>query len=260
MKILIFETAAQAAERAAHQIIDKVQARPDCVLGLATGGTMPPVYRHMAQAKAQGAVSYALVTTFNLDEYVGLAPDHPCSYHHFMAQELFDATDFSPTRTHLPYGNTADPAAEATRYDALIQSQGPIDLQLLGIGANGHIGFNEPTSSFGSRTRIKTLTKATRLANQRFFQDGEAPPNYAITVGIETILESREVVLLATGIAKARSVADMVEGPLSAICPASALQLHPATTIILDQDAASLLKLKEYYFQVHPNGQEAPIV
>ena len=260
MKILIFDTAELATSRAAQQIIDRAAAQPDCVLGLATGGTMPPVYRHLTDAHLAGSVSFASVTTFNLDEYVGLAPDHACSYHHFMAQELFDATDFDRSRTHIPMGDAQDPEAEAKRYDAMIQAAGSIDLQLLGIGTNGHIGFNEPTSSFGSRTRIKTLTKATRSANQRYFSDGEEPPRYAITVGIQTILESRDIVLLATGASKASAVATMIEGALSASCPATALQLHPSTTIILDQDAASQLKLREYYFQVHPNGQETPIV
>lgn len=260
MKILIFETAGMAASRAAQQIVERVRAQPKSVLGFATGGTMPPVYQHLVKAYAQGHVSFASAVTFNLDEYVGLAPDHACSYHHFMAQELFDLTDFAPDHINLPHGDAPDPAAEAARYEALIKANGPIDLQLLGIGGNGHIGFNEPTSSIGSRTRIKTLTKATRDANQKYFGDGGDPPQYAITVGIQTILESREVVLLATGATKATAVAEMVEGAISASCPATALQLHPKVTIILDQAAAENLKLREYYFQVHPNGQEIPVV
>jgi len=256
MKILIFETSKLAAARAARQIVECVRPKPACVLGFATGGTMPPVYRHLAKAYAEGHVSFASAVTFNLDEYVGLAPDHACSYHHFMAQELFDLTDFAPEHINLPHGDAPDPTAEAARYEALIKAKGPIDLQLLGIGGNGHIGFNEPTSSIGSRTRIKTLTKATRDANQKYFGDGEDPPQYAITVGIQTILESREIVLLATGAAKAPAVAEMVEGAISASCPATALQLHPNATIILDQAAAINLKLREYYFLVHPNGKE----
>ena len=214
----------------------------------------------MTNAHRDGDISFAEATTFNLDEYVGLAPDHPCSYHHFMAQTLFNATDFNPERTFLPKGDARDPVAEAQRYQALVQSKGPIDLQLLGVGTNGHIGFNEPTSSFGSRTRIKTLTNATRASNKKYFAEEDERPRYAITVGIQTILDSREIILLATGKSKASAVAAMVEGALSASCPASALQLHPAATVILDQDAASKLKLKEYYFQVHPNGQEIPFV
>ena len=237
----------------------RVQDRSETVLGLATGGTMPPVYQRLAEAHRRGAVSLAGATCFNLDEYVGLAPDHPCSYRYFVTENLFGPTDFDPARTHLPDGMAADPVAESARNEALIQSEGPIDLQLLGLGGNGHIGFNEPTSSLGSRTRIKTLTAATRTANRRFFGPGETPPKYAITVGIKTILESRSILLLATIAAKAEAVAAMVEGPLGAHCPATALQLHPAVTVVLDQAAASKLALKDYYFEVHRDGQEARI-
>jgi len=210
----------------------------------------------VAKAYAAGAVSFSQATSFNLDEYVGLGADHPCSYHQFMAQELFNRTDFDPSRTFLPKGDAPDPEAEAARYEALIAAHGPIDLQLLGLGANGHIGFNEPTSSLGSRTRIKTLTKATRDANMRFFEDDQTPPKYAITVGIQTILEARKIVLLATGSRKAEAVAAMIEGPLSAACPGSALQLHPHATIILDRAASAHLQMREYYSLVHPGGED----
>lgn len=260
MKILIFESAEHVADRAAQEIVATVRARPDAVLGLATGGTMPPIYRRLVEAHSQGAASFAQVTTFNLDEYVGLGPDHPCSYRRFMREQLFDHVDLDPARTHLPRGDAPDPVAESARHEGLIAGQGPIDLQLLGIGGNGHIGFNEPTSSLGSRTRVKTLTSTTREANRRFFGPGEDPPKYAITVGIGTILDSRAIMLLATGAAKADAVAAMIEGPLGAFCPASALQLHPRVTVVLDREAASTLALKEYYFQVHPDGQEAAIV
>ena len=259
MKVLIFETAQEAVDRTAQKIVEQVQAKPDSTLGLATGGTMPPVYGQMIHSYQNGEVSFAKATTFNLDEYIGLPPSHPCSYHDFMDQTLFGKTDFDPSRTHLPCGDAKDPEQEALRYDAQITAQGSIDLQLLGLGQNGHVGFNEPTSSFGSRTRIKTLTQSTRDANQRYFAKGEEPPKLAITVGIQTILESREIVLLATGTSKADAVAAMIEGPMGAFCPATALQLHPKTTIILDTQAASALKLRDYYSLVHPAGQETPI-
>ena len=257
MKILIFGSAEHAADRVAQEIVATVSARPGAVLGLATGGTMPPVYRRLAEACRAGAVSFSRATSFNLDEYIGLAPDHPCSYRHFMTEQLFKQVDFAPERTHLPKGDAPDPVVESARYEGLIGSAGPIDLQLLGLGGNGHIGFNEPTSSLGSRTRIKTLTAATRDANRRFLAPGEEPPKYAITVGIKTILEARAIILLATGAAKADAVAAMIEGPLGAHCPATALQLHPEVTVVLDQLAASKLALKKYYFEVHPDGRES---
>lgn len=183
-------------------------------------------------------------------------PDHPGSYHRTMHDALFSHTDIRPEATHLPRGDAPDPSAEALRYEACIAAAGGIDLQLLGIGTNGHIGFNEPTSSLGSRTRIKTLTEATSASNRQFFTSEDAVPRYAITMGIATILEARACLLLATGTAKAAAVAAMVEGPLSAACPASALQMHPKTTVILDHGAASQLRLRDYYHQVHPEGRD----
>lgn len=258
MRVLIFQTAEAAVGRIVRQIAGQLSRKPASVLGLATGGTMEPVYEALVASYAAGSFSFAQATTFNLDEYVGLGPEHPCSFAAFMKDKLFGQVDVDPTRVHLPIGDAADPDAEAARYDALIGQAGPIDLQLLGIGLNGHIGFNEPTSSLQSRTRVKTLTSATREANKRFFSDGEAMPKYAITVGIQNILECASVFLLATGQSKAEAVAKMVEGPLGAYCPATALQMHSAATIVLDREAASALKLTDYYFQVHPDGEDAP--
>jgi len=260
VKVLIFDHPEQAVARVADQISAQMSALPHSVLGLATGGTMEPVYARLAQLFEKGDVSFARATSFNLDEYVGLAPDHPCSYHVYMNEHLFSATDFDPSRTHLPKGDATDPHEEARRYDAQIAEHGQIDLQLLGLGANGHIGFNEPTSSLGSRTRVKTLTASTLEANKRFFQDGETPPKYAITMGVQSVMDAKSVILLATGAGKAAAVAQMVEGPLGAYCPATVLQMHADATIVLDQAAASGLKLTDYYFQVHPNGKEEPIV
>lgn len=258
MRVLIFETSELAVDRVVRAVVEQIERKPASILGLATGGTMEPVYDGLSAAYRSGSVSLAGVTSFNLDEYVGLSPEHSCSFAAFMREKLFDRTDMRSNRANLPVGNAVDPDAEAARYDALISELGPIDLQLLGIGANGHIGFNEPTSSLRSRTRVKTLTRATLEANKRFFADGETPPKYAITVGIQNILEAKSILLLATGSAKAKAVATMIEGPLGSYCPATALQMHADTTIVLDREAAAELTLTDYYSQVHPDGQDAP--
>ncbi|ARO13862.1 glucosamine-6-phosphate deaminase [Ketogulonicigenium robustum] len=257
MKVLILETTADAEARAAGIIAETVKAKPSAVLGLATGGTMLPLYAALRRMHTDEGLSFAQVTTFNLDEYVGLAPSHPASYHHYMRDVLFDHIDIDLANTHLPRGDAADPIAEADAYEALIASAGGIDLQLLGIGRNGHIGFNEPTSSLSSRTRIKTLTESTHAANRPYFAEGEALPKYALTMGIGSILAARHCVLLATGAAKADVVAAMIEGPLAAVCPASALQLHPCATIVLDRAAASTLNLTSYYHLVHQDGAKS---
>ncbi len=190
---------------------------------------------------------------------MGLPPSHPCSYWHYMRAQLFDHVDIDPARCHLPRGDAADPQAEADRYEAEIAQAGDVSFQLLGLGANGHIGFNEPTSSLTSLTRIKTLTQSTRDANARFFDHADDVPKLAITMGIGTILRASQVVLLAYGATKAAAVAAMIEGPLAAACPASALQLHRRVTVVLDAAAASDLRLRDYYELVHPAGREAAI-
>jgi glucosamine-6-phosphate deaminase len=255
MKVLILPTMDAAISRAADSIATVV-ATSRCTLGLATGATMVPLYAELVTRYLNGQLSFAQATTFNLDEYVGLAPDHAGSYRRYMAEVLFDLTDMRPSHAHLPRGDALDPKAEAIAYEARIVRAGGIDLQLLGLGQNGHIGFNEPTSSLGSRTRIKTLTDSTRQANRPNFDNADDVPCYAITMGIATILEARACVLLATGAAKAQAVAAMIEGPVAAICPASALQMHPQTTVFIDEEAASALRLVDYYHHVHPGGQE----
>ncbi|WP_163848697.1 glucosamine-6-phosphate deaminase [Pseudooceanicola aestuarii] len=257
MRVLICHDAAAAVARAAQILQDTVAARPEAVLGLATGGTMEPLYALLRARIADGALDLRQVTTFNLDEYVGLAADHPQSYAATMRRLLFDTAGIGPDRGHLPDGTASDPVTEARAYEAAITAAGGIDLQVLGIGRNGHIGFNEPTSSLGSRTRVKTLTEDTRRANARFFGAQETAPEFAITMGIGTVLDARACLLLATGPEKARPVAAAVEGPLSAACPASALQLHPDATLVLDPAAAADLRLRDYYQLVHPDGGKA---
>lgn len=259
MKILIHPTAEAAADAVAGLIAARLRARPASVLGLATGGTMEAVYQRLIALHRAGECSFAQAQSFNLDEYVGLAPGHPCSYWHYMRAHLFDHVDMDPARGHLPRGDAADPEAEAARYEAAIVTAGDIGLQLLGLGANGHIGFNEPTSSLSSLTRIKTLTRQTREMNARFFDRAEDVPRLAITMGIGTILRADEVLLLAYGAGKAAVAAAMIEGPVSAACPASALQMHRKVTVVLDEAAASELRLRDYYEAVHPGGQDQPI-
>lgn len=257
MKVLILETAEAVIDRSAGLLLDAVRQKPSAVLGLATGGTMLPVYDRLCARHLAEKVSLAQVTTFNLDEYVGLAPGHRCSYHHYMRQALFDRIDIDIRCTHLPHGDAPDPVAEADAYEQRIAAAGGIDLQLLGIGRNGHIGFNEPTSSLASRTRIKTLSDDTRQANRPYFDGLDDTPRYAITMGVGTILASKACLVVATGSAKATAVAKMVEGSISAACPATALQLHPQVTVVLDREAASDLTLTDYYEHVHPKGAES---
>ncbi|SFR54392.1 glucosamine-6-phosphate deaminase [Yoonia tamlensis] len=252
MKVLIHETQGTAADCVAGLFAERLAQQPETVLGLATGGTMETVYERLIARFQAGEMSLAKARSFNLDEYVGLPPDHPCSYWHYMREKLFNHVDLRPDHAFLPKGDAPDAEAEAARYEAAIVDAGDIGLQLLGLGANGHIGFNEPTSSLTSLTRIKTLTRSTREANARYFETFDDVPRLAITMGIGTIMRAQEVVLLAFGAGKAEVVAQMIEGPVSAACPASILQMHRKVTVVLDQAAASRLALRSYYEEVHP--------
>ncbi len=257
MKVLIHSDAAQAVSCVTGLMLDRMQRQPASVLGLATGATMEAVYEQLIAAQVAGQISFSRATSFNLDEYVGLSPTHPGSYWRYMQHHLFDHIDMPVERAHLPRGDAADPAAEAARYEAAIVAAGDIGFQLLGLGSNGHIGFNEPTSSLASLTRIKTLTRSTREANSRYYDRLEDVPRLAITMGIGTIMRAQEVVLLAYGAAKAKAVAALIEGPLSAACPASILQMHRNVTVVIDEAAAAMLTLRAYYDEVHPKGGAA---
>lgn len=247
MKIIICADAADAAAKVAASVIAAIAAKPNLTLGLATGATFEPVYAALSAACRAGEVSFAGVASFNLDEYVGLPATHPQSYRSVMRRLLFDQIDIDPLRARLPNGETDDPDGEALRYEEAIAAAGGVDLQLLGLGVNGHIGFNEPSSSLGSRTRTKDLAPPTIAANQRHFRPGESVPRRSITMGVATILEARDIILLATGAAKAAALRAAVEGPVSAFCPASALQFHPRTTVMCDEEAASGFALMDYY-------------
>lgn len=247
MEIVIQPSPAAATAIAARLLAQIIREKPSAVLGLATGGTMEPLYRELVTAK----LDWSKLTTFNLDEYVGLSPQHPQSYHHFMWENLFRHVNVSIKKINIPDGLAKDVPATCKNYERKIVSAGGIDLQLLGIGTHGHIGFNEPTSSLASRTRIKTLTPQTLKDNARFFGSESEVPHHVITMGIGTILESRHCVLLAFGKKKARAIADAVEGPITSMNPASALQMHPKVTVFLDEEAASELKMQEYYRWVY---------
>jgi len=248
VEILIRPSAAHVARLVARLVVDRVRAKPDLVLGCATGRTMEAVYDELVAEHRAGRVDLGRVRTFNLDEYVGLPPDDPRSYHHYMRERLFDRVGLPPERTRLPNGVAPDLAAEARAYEHAIAEAGGIDLQLLGLGETGHIGFNEPLSALMSRTREKALTPTTRAQNAEMFGgDPAAVPRRALTMGVGTILEAREVLLVATGAAKAAILARATEGPITARISATALQLHPSCKVIVDEAAASALEGCEYY-------------
>ncbi|MGB5165100.1 MAG: glucosamine-6-phosphate deaminase [Woeseiaceae bacterium] len=248
MDVIILKDGAEVAEAAARIVRQLLQDKPNAVLGLASGNSPLATYRHLIEDCKQGLISFRDVTTFNLDEYIGLSAGDPQSYRHFMQRELFDHIDIDPGSTFLPEcGPGEDPLAIGPAYEALLRSRGGVDLQILGIGQNGHIGFNEPASSLRSRTRVKTLTRNTVAANSGYFDNAEQQPRTAITMGIGTIMDARHVLLLATGASKAEAVRQAIEGPVAAMCPASMLQMHQAATVLLDSDAAAKLELRDYF-------------
>jgi len=249
MEIIIQPTAEAATAIAARLMGKLIREKPAAVLGLATGSTPESLYGHLVGQK----LDWSRITTFNLDEYVGISPQHPQSYHSFMWEKLFRHVNIAIKNVNIPDGLANNIPASCETYEKKIAAAGGIDIQLLGIGTNGHIGFNEQTSSLASRTRIKTLTPQTRKDNARFFGSEEAVPHHVITMGIGTILEARQCLLLAFGKKKARAIAEAVEGPISSMSPASALQQHPRVTLCIDEEAASELKLSEYYRWVYDN-------
>jgi glucosamine-6-phosphate deaminase len=250
---IVIQPDADAASRAAARVVARlVREKPDAVLGLATGDTPLMLYRELVRLHRDEGLDFSRVVTFNLDEYVGLGRDHPQSYHAFMWKHLFSRINIRPANVHIPDGMTPDIPAFCRQYEASIANAGGIDLQVLGIGSDGHVGFNEPTSSFASRTRIKTLTRQTLSDNARFFGgDVSRVPRHCITMGIGTIMDARLCLLLAFGREKAQAIAAAVEGPVASIVPASILQHHPNAKIFVDEAAASSLKLAEYYRWVY---------
>lgn len=247
MQIIIRPTSEIAALLTARLIAEALTAKPDLVLGLATGRTMERVYADLARRHLDHGLDFSSCRTFNLDEYVGIAPEDPNSYRHYMNRHLFERVNIDLRNTHVPNGVASDLAAECARYERAILACGGIDLQLLGIGTDGHIGFNEPLASLRSRTRVEILTSATRRQNAGMFSgDPERVPPCALTMGVGTILDSRRCLMLATGSEKTDILAKAVEGPITAMIPASALQMHPDSTIIVDETAATGLRGADY--------------
>lgn len=250
MRVIVEQDRDGVSRRAAQIVAKLVRRKPRCVLGLATGSTPLGTYAELVRMHREDGLDFSRVVTFNLDEYVGLAATHPQSYRFFMQQNLLDHINIDPRDTHVPDGRALDFEAYCEQYERMIAEEGGIDLQILGIGGDGHIAFNEPGSSLGSRTRLKTLTEETVRDNARFFGSEKDVPRLAITMGVGTILESRQCLLLAAGASKARAIRDTIEGPITAQVTASALQLHRDVIAILDQEAARLLERRDYYREV----------
>ena len=241
MRIYQTEDYAAMSRQAADVIAQLVQRQPSCVLGLATGGTPVGLYQQLVVRCQQGQLSFAQVRTVNLDEYLGLAPDHAQSYRHFMQVNLFDHIDIPPENTHVLNGLAPDPQAECASYNRLIRSLGGIDLQLLGMGHNGHIAFNEPGDNFGLETHLVTLTQSTIDANQRFFASRKEVPRHALSMGIKNIMQARQILMVVSGADKADIVYQAFTGPVTRQVPASVLQLHPDVTLVGDQAALGKL-------------------
>ena len=241
MEVIVKESYEEMNALAAQMIAELVRKKPNCILGLATGSTPVGTYKELIRMHQNEGLNFSRVTTFNLDEYVGLPPAHDQSYRYFMNENLFNHINIKKTNTFVPDGMAGDIPKSCQVYERRIRQAGGIDIQLLGIGANGHIAFNEPGSSLGSRTRVKTLDENTIKDNARFFKNIDEVPRYAITMGIGTIMEARQLILLANKENKADAIARTVEGPITAMVPATIVQLHPKATIITDKAAAGKL-------------------
>ncbi len=241
MLVIIKENYEALSKEAAQIVADRLRRKPNLVLGLATGSTPVGLYKELIRMHKAEGLDFSRVTTFNLDEYVGLPPSHDQSYRHFMNQNLFNEINIPERFIHVLDGMADDIDGQCEWFENEIGKAGGIDLQILGIGANGHIAFNEPGSSLGSRTRVKTLTEKTRQDNARFFKSLKEVPKYALTMGVGTIMDAKEIVLVANGAGKAEAIRAAVEGPLTAQVPASVIQLHRTTYVIVDKDASAKL-------------------
>ncbi len=258
MKIIIQENYEQMSKATAQEVADILNAKPNAVLGMATGSTPLGVYQELVRMHRNDGLDFSRVTTFNLDEYVGLTPDHEQSYHYFMHENFFKHVNVSAQNIYIPSGTTSNYRAFCAWYEKRIEECGGVDVQILGIGSDGHIAFNEPTSSLSSRTRLKTLARPTIEDNARFFDKPEDVPIYAITMGVGTILESKHLLLLANGKNKADAVAKLIEGPVTSMITASALQLHKSANVYIDTDAAADLQMRDYYEWVQDKWPQAP--
>jgi glucosamine-6-phosphate deaminase len=251
MLLVLKASSEEVGREAARVVANAVRRNPGARLGLATGSTMVGMYRELVRLHREEKLDFSRAITFNLDEYLSLTSNHPQSFHYFMHQNFFAHVNVRPDNIHIPDGGIKGNYQQyCASYENAIRDSGGIDLQVLGIGRNGHIGFNEPTSSLGSRTRLKVLSKETIEDNRKFFAAEEEIPQCAITMGIGTILEAKRVLLLASGPSKAAAIAKAIEGPITASVTASALQLHDDVTFIVDREAGAQLKQQEYYQRV----------
>src|SRR3954468_6825892 len=258
MEVIIQRDYAEMSKVAAYIVAELLNTKPNAVLGMATGSTPLGLYQELVRLHTREQLDFSRVTTFNLDEYVGLPVNHPQSYHYFMHEHFFRHVNIPPHNINIPSGTTSNYSAFCEWYERRIGETGGIDLQILGIGSDGHIAFNEPTSSLSSRTRLKTLSMQTIGDNARFFERREDVPVYAITMGVGTILEARQLLLVASGKSKARAIAQAVEGPVSSMVTASALQLHRDATVFADEEAASELTMRDYYDFIYAAKPSAP--
>jgi len=247
MDVIIVKDYEEMSERAADIVLRAMREKPDLVLGLATGSTPEGLYRDLIKAHKEDGVDFSPVVSFNLDEYVGLGPDHPQSYRYFMNEKLFDHINIKPENTHVPDGMAKSLRRCCAEYENMIDEAGGIDLQVLGVGRDGHVAFNEPGTSLGSRTHVTALTRETIEDNSRFFDSPDEVPRFAVTMGIGSILDARKCLLLASGANKADAVKAAIEGPVTSAITASALQLHPDTVAIVDEAAAAGLERADFY-------------
>jgi glucosamine-6-phosphate deaminase len=255
MEVIITPNYDEMSKVSANLIAREIKKKHDMVLGLATGDTPIGTYRELVRLHKEEGLDFSKVKSFNLDEYVGLAPLNPNSYNWFMWENLFKHVNFNSENTYVPQGNTEDPEEFCAWYETQIKKAGGIDLQILGIGRDGHIGFNEPGSSFASRTRVKALYKDTIEDNAKFFDKKEDVPRFSITMGVGTILEARKILLIASGEKKADITAQFIEGPVTSQITSTALQLHTHATVVLDKAASVKLTRTEYYNWVRDNKQ-----
>jgi glucosamine-6-phosphate deaminase len=251
MLVILKRGADDVSRQAAKLVASAMRRKPSLVLGLATGSTMVGVYQHLVRLHQESGLDFSQVLTFNLDEYLGLPSTHAQSFHYYMQEHFFAHVNVAPRSIHIPDGTIRGNYDQyCVSYEEAIRAAGGIDIQLLGIGRNGHIGFNEPTSSIASRTRLKVLSQETLDDNSKSFAPGEQSPHCAITMGIGSILDARKILLIATGASKAAAVAKSIEGPITSAVSASALQLHPDVTFVVDDAASSQLTQREYYLRV----------
>ena len=249
MRIIIKEDYEEMSKCAAEIIARQIKNKPNLVLGLATGSTPLGLYKELISMHKEEDLDFSHITTFNLDEYYGITPSHPQSYHYFMDENLFKKINISPEKVHIPKGQVKIDEVKkyCLDYEKMIKDAGRIDIQILGIGGDGHIAFNEPGSSLSSRTRLVSLDEQTSKDNSRFFNSLDEVPKAALTMGVGTILEAKMCILLVNGAKKAAILQQAIEGPITSQITASALQLHPNTIVILDKEASSKLKKKDYY-------------